>query len=323
MKAILVEEYGGPEVLQLKEIDKPECGSNQVLVKVRASTVNRTDCAILRAKPAIMRLIHGLGKPNEPIPGTDFSGKIEAVGNDVQSFKPGDKVFGFDDAGLASKAEYLVLEDDDNFSIMPEGISYAEAAASIEGAHYAYNFLNKVKLEEGDDVIVNGASGAIGSALVQLLSYEGANVTAVCNTKNLDLISSLGASRVIDYTKEDFTQIEENFDYVFDAVGKSTFLKCRPLLNQYGIYISSELGPYNQNPFLAIITTFFSGKKVKFPFPYDVNRSIDHVKKLFTEGKYKPVIDRTYPLEEISEAYRYVETGEKTGNVVITMNSSE
>ena len=323
MKAIIYERYGGPDVLGLKDIETPECGPEHIKVKVHASTVNRTDCAILRAKPFVMRFINGFSKPNKTIPGTDFAGEVVEVGSDIKSVKVGDKLFGFDDTGMNSKAEFLILEEDANFSVMPEGMSYEAAAASIEGAHYAYNFLNKVEVMEGDEVLVNGASGAIGSAMVQLLSYEGAIVTAVGNTKSQDLISSLGASKVIDYTKEDFTRLEENFDYVFDAVGKSTFSKCKPLLNPYGVYISSELGPYNQNPLLAIVTTFFSGKKVKFPFPYDVRKSIDHVKRMYEEGKFKPVIDRSYELDDIAEAYDYVEKGEKTGNVIITMNSSE
>lgn len=323
MKAVIVEKYGGPEVLKLRDIDSPKCEADEILVKVYASTVNRTDCAILRAKPFIMRFINGISKPNKPIPGTDFAGEVVQVVADIKSVKVGERLFGFDDTGMNSKAEFLILKEDANFSEIPDNMSYEEAAASIEGIHYAYNFLNKVKVTEGDQILVNGASGAIGSAMVQLLSYEGVIVTAVGNTKSQDLISSLGASKVIDYTKEDFTKLEESFDYVFDAVGKSTFSKCKPLLNPYGIYISSELGPYIQNPLLAMITTFFSGKKVKFPFPYDIKKSIQHVKKMYQEGKFKPVIDSTYSMNNISEAYKYVESGEKTGNVIITINDLE
>ncbi|MAL18848.1 MAG: NAD(P)-dependent alcohol dehydrogenase [Balneola sp.] len=317
MKAIVNDKYGGPEVLVMKEIPKPALAQNQVLVKVHASTVNRTDCAILRAKPFIMRFIHGMKKPKIQIPGTDFSGEIVSVGSSVSMYKAGDKVFGFNDTGLASKAEFMVLDEDDKFGKMPQGVSYEQAAATLEGVHYAYNFINKVDLKKGDKVLVNGASGAIGSALVQLLKYWEAEVTAVANTKNLGLMKSIGASTVIDYQQEDFTKTNGTFHYVFDAVGKSTFSKCKPLLKDSGVYISSELGPYIQNPFLALITSFSAGKKVKFPVPFDVKESIRIAAKLIEEGRYEAVIGRSYSLDQIQEAYQYVETGEKTGNVVI------
>lgn len=319
MKAILHEKYGGPDVLKLQEMEKPVPAPNQILVKVHASTVNRTDCAILRAKPFIMRFMNGLFVPKIQIPGTDFSGEVEAIGAEVKDYKIGDKVFGFNDLGLASKAEFLIINEDGPFSKIPESISFEQAAASLEGVHYAYNFINKVELKQGDNILVNGATGAIGSAMVQLLKYFGTSVTAVGNTKNLDLMRSMGADKVVDYTKEDFTKLKDPFNYVFDAVGKSTFSKCKPILKSSGIYISSELGPYIQNPFLALITSRSNGKKVKFPFPSDICASIRFIKKLMAEGKYQAVIDRTYALDEIKEAYRYVEAGEKTGNVVIKM----
>ena len=187
MKAIVYAKYGSPDVLQLKEIDKPVPQKNEVLVKVNATTVNRTDCATIRAKPFFMRLVTGLFKPRRPITGTDFAGEIEAIGEDVTSFKVGDKVFGFDDIGLESHAQYLTISEHSALLTVPENTSYAQAAASCEGAHYVYNFINKVKLEHGQNVLVNGATGAIGSAGVQLLKYFGANVTAVCATKNIEL----------------------------------------------------------------------------------------------------------------------------------------
>lgn len=322
MKAILHEQYGGPEVLHIREIEKPVPGPKQVLVKVFASTVNRTDCAILKAKPFIMRFFHGLTSPKIKIPGTDFSGVIEMVGQDVKDLKEGDKVFGFNDSGLASKAEYLVISEDGLFSKMPMSVSYEKAAASLEGAHYAYNFINKVELSEGDKVLVNGATGAIGSAMVQLLKGidESLSITAVGNTRNLDSLKSLGADAVVDYTQEDFTLLDDQFDFIFDAVGKSTFTKCKPLLKPAGTYISSELGPYIQNPLLALITSGSSGRKVRFPVPVDIPGSIQVIKKLMEEGKFSPVIDCIYQLDEIKEAYNYVETGEKTGNVVVKIS---
>ena len=277
---------------------------------------------MLRAKPFIMRFSTGLFKPNKQILGTDFAGKIEAVGKDVVSLKVGDKVFGFDGSGLSSHAQYMTLSEDNALATMPDNIAYEQAAASIEGAHYAINFINKVDLKSGQKVLVNGATGAIGSAAVQLLKYFGANVTAVCNTQNTELVKSIGAIKVIDYTKEDFTKSIEKFNYVFDTVGKSTFAKCKPLLESGGIYISSELGPMAQNPFFALITPIMGNKKVIFPIPVNSKKSVLLIKKLSEQGKFKAVIDRKYSLEEIAEAYRYVERGQKTGSVVITWENN-
>jgi NADPH:quinone reductase-like Zn-dependent oxidoreductase len=319
MKVVNYTKYGSPDVLQLKEVDKPVPKDNELLIRVYATTVNRTDCATIRAKPFFMRLVTGLITPNKQTPGTDFAGKIDAIGKDVISFKVGDKVFGFDDEGLSSHAQYLTLAEDEALATIPENCSYKQAAASIEGAHYAYNFINKVKIENGQKILVNGATGAIGSAAVQLLKAYKADITAVCGTKNLELVKSLGADRVIDYEKEDFTQQKLKYDFVFDTVGKSSFGKCKPLLNPGGVYISSELGWMYQNLFLAFVTPIVGNKKVVFPVPTDIKGSVLLIKKLVEEGKFKAVIDRTYPLELIADAYRYVETGQKTGNVVITM----
>ena len=205
MKAIVYTKYGPPDVLQLKEVEKPVPKDYEILLKVHATTVNRTDCATIRAKPFFMRIVTGLFKPKKPIPGTEFAGEIEAVGKSVSSLKVGDKVFGFDDQGTESHAQYLTIEEDKVITI-PENISYEQAAASSEGAHYAYNFINKVDLRKGQNVLVNGATGAIGSAAVQLLKYFEVNVTAVCATKNIELVKSLGANKIIDYTKDDFTK---------------------------------------------------------------------------------------------------------------------
>lgn len=319
MKAITYTEYGSPDVLKIKEVEKPRPNENEVLIKVYATTVNRTDCAMLGAKPLIMRLFTGLFKPNKQIPGTDFAGKVEAIGKKAETFKVGDNVFGFDDSGLRSQAQYMTLPEDKALTTMPNNISFEQAAASIEGAHYAYNFINKINLKSGQKVLVNGATGAIGSAAVQLLKYYGANVTAVCNTKNLELVKSIGADKVIDYNKEDFTQSDEKFNFIFDTVGKSSFSKCKPLLEKDGIYISSELGSMSQNLFLALITPLLGNKKVIFPIPTDKKRSVLLIKKLITEGKFNAVIDKKYSLDEIAKAYSYVEKGEKTGNVVIKM----
>jgi NADPH:quinone reductase-like Zn-dependent oxidoreductase len=319
MNAIVYTEYGPPEVLQLKEVEKPTPKDNEVLIRVFATTVNRTDCARLRAKPFIMRFMTGLVKPKNSIPGTDFAGKIEAVGKDVESLKVGDDVFGFDDNGLSSQAQYMTFPEHKGITTMPHNLSYEQATACLEGAHYAYTFINKANLESEQKVLVNGATGAIGAAAVQLLKYSGANVTAVCASELEDLVKSLGANTVIDYIKEDFTKTNERYNYVFDTVGKSSFKKCKPLLESGGVYISSEFGWMAQNLLFTLITPLYGNKKVKFPFPTNHRRTVLFVKQLCGEGAFRAVIDRTYPLEEIAEAYRYVEKGQKIGNVVITV----
>ncbi len=255
MKAIVWTKYGPPDVLQLKEVEKPIPKDNEVLIKIHATTVNRTDCAMLRAEPFISRFVTGLFKPNKPIQGTEFAGKIEAVGKNVSSFKVGDMVFGFDDNNFGSHAQYMTILEDKALTTIPKNMTYEQAAASTEGAFYAYNFINKVNLKSGQKVLVNGATGAIGSAAVQFLKYFGANITAVCNTKNIELVKSLGADKVIDYTKEDFTKDDQKYNFIFDTVGKSSFAKCKPLLQPDGVYISSELGSMAKNIFFALITS--------------------------------------------------------------------
>jgi len=327
MKAIVYQKYGSPDVLELKEVEKPTPKDDEVLIKIHATTVNRTDCAILRAKPFFARFFTGIFKPNKPIPGTEFAGKIEEIGKNVSSFKVGDKVFGFDDSGSGSHAQYMTILEDKALTTIPSNITYEQAAASTEGAHYAYNFIKKVNLKSGQKFLVNGATGAIGSAAVQLLKYFGAYVTAVCNTKNIELVKSLGADKVIDYTKEDFTKDNQKYNFIFDAVGKSSFAKCKPLLQPGGVYISSDLGYMAQNVFLPLITPIIKpmigNKKTVFPIPTDIKGSILLIKKLIEQGKFKAVIDRRYPLEQIVEAYRYVEKGQKTGNVVITVEHND
>ncbi len=325
MKALVYTKYGSPEVLQLKEVEKPDLKDNEVLIKVHATTVNRTDCATIRAKPFFMRIVTGLFKPKKNIPGTEFAGDIEAIGKNVSSLKVGDKVFGFDDMGSGSHAQYMTIKED-NVVTIPDKITYEQAAASIEGAHYANNFINKVNLKKGQNVLVNGATGAIGSAAVQLLKYFDVIVTAVCATENIELVKTLGANRVIDYKNEDFTKDKQKYNFVFDTVGKSSFLKCFHLLHHGGVYISSDLGYMSQNLLLPLITPILKpvlgNKKTIFPEPLYIPGSLDLIKKLMQQGLFKPVIDKVYPLEQIIEAYKYVEKGQKKGNVVITMVSS-
>ena len=319
MKAIVCTKYGPPEVLQLKDVAKPYPKDNEVLIKIHATTVNRTDSALRKAEPFISRFITGLIRPKKTILGTEFAGEIEAVGKDITSFQVGDKVFGFSGNDFGAHAEYMIMREEGSLTTMPANMTYEEAAPSTEGAHYALSFIRKANLQSGQRVLINGATGAIGSAAVQLVKYFGADVTAVCNTKNVALVKSLGADKVLDYTKEDFTKDDQMYDAVFDTVGKSSFSRCKPLLKPGGIYISSELGYMAQNPILALITPIFGKKKVMFPIPKHSDENIILFKKLIEAGKFKGVIDRCYPLEEIVEAYKYVETGQKTGNVVITV----
>lgn len=327
MKAAVHFKYGSPDVLEYKDREKPVPGENELLIRVYSATVNRTDCAMLRAKPFIMRFLTGMIKPKKNIPGTDFAGVVEAAGPGVSRFKTGDRVFGFDDNGLCSHAEYLTVDENNALSLIPDGISFEQAAASAEGAHYAINFINKVELGKNDRVLVNGATGAIGSAAVQLLKYYNVHVTATCKTEKIDIIKSIGADEIIDYEKEDFTKSGKKFNFVFDSVGKGTFSKCRPLLERDGIYISSELGPKLQNPFYAITTPLTSrlpgksGKMVRFPFPRDRQHSVNFIAQLLSKGSFNPLIDKKFNLKDIKDAFKYVETGEKTGNVIISMNS--
>ena len=323
MKAIVYTHYGSPDVLQFQEIEKPVVKDNEILVQVHAASVNRTDCATVRAKPFFMRVVTGLLRPRKIIPGTEFSGVIEAVGKDISSFTVGEKVFGFDDEGACSQAQYLSIQEK-YIAAMPEGISYEQAAVSSEGAHYAYNFINKVDLEPGQTILVNGATGAIGSAAVQLLKNMGMNVTAVCGTKNISLVQSFGADKVIDYQSEDFTRQDVKYNHVFDTVGKSSFFKCRHLLKEGGVYISSELGYMSQNLFLPLITMvikpLIGNRRTIVPVPFDISKSLLSIKSLIEQGRFTAVIDSRYPLEETAEAFRYVEKGQKVGSVVITVD---
>jgi NADPH:quinone reductase-like Zn-dependent oxidoreductase len=321
MKAAVYTKYGAPEVVQLEEVEKPVPQSNEVLIKIYATTVNRTDCGFRSAEYFIVRFFSGLIRPKNKILGNEFAGEIECIGKDVTLFKTGDKVFGFNDKKFGAHAEYMLIAEGDSLTSMPVNMSYEQAAALTEGGHYALCDIRAAKIKSGQNILINGATGAIGSAAVQLIKYFGATVTAVCDTVNVGLVKSLGADVVIDYTKEDFTRLNQQFDVVFDAVGKSSFKKCKPLLKKRGIYISTELGYMSQNPFLALLTPLLGGKKVLFPIPTISKKDVIFLKELAEAGKYKPVIDRCYPLEQIVDAYRYVETGMKTGNVIININN--
>lgn len=319
MKAAVHTRYGPPDVVRISEVERPAIKDNEVLVKVHATTVNRTDCGYRAAKPFILRFFTGLIKPRAMVLGTEFAGVVEAVGNGVTSFDVGDRVFGYCEGRFGAHAEYMSIPEDGWLATMPSNVTFEEAAASTEGSHYALSFIRKAKIQSGQDVLVNGATGAIGSAAVQLLKSLGAHVTAVCGTGNVELVRGLGADRVIDYTAEDFTKDEQTYDAVLDTVGKSTFGRCKRLLKPGGIYLSSDLGPLSQNPVLALVTPLFGGKRVMFPTPLRDPDIVQHFKELIESGAFKPVIDRRYPLDRIVDAYRYVETGQKIGNVVISV----
>lgn len=322
MKAAVQTRYGPPEVVRISEVAKPTPKENEVLVEVRATTVNRTDCAYRAASPFFMRFLTGLTRPRATVLGTEFAGVIEAVGSNVTSFEVGDRVFGYNEGAFGAHAEYVSIPQDGSLATMPTTVTYQEAAPSTEGAHYALGHIRAAKIQSGQDVLVYGATGAIGSAAVQLLKSLDARVTAVCGTDNLKLVRGLGADRVIDYTVEDFTKDEQRYDVVLDSVGKSSFSRCKQLLKPGGIYISSELGPLAQNPFLALIGPLHGGKKVMFPIPKHDQQMVEYFRELIKSGEFKPVIDKTYPLDQIVEAYRYVETGQKIGNVVISVERS-
>ena len=321
MKAIVHTEYGSPEVLHLQEVPKPVPKDNEVLIKIHATTVNRNDCGFRKPEyPFIIRPINGLFKPKRKILGTELASEIESIGKNVKSFKPGDKVFGLSAWKFGAHAEYISVPEDGSISFMPTNISYNEAAAICDGAYLALNNLRKINFKKIKSILINGASGSIGSSAVQLAKYYGTSITGLCNTKNLELIKSLGADFVIDYTKEDFTKNGQHYDVVFDAVGKSSFFKCKKILNSGGTYFSTELGYLSQNIFLALFTRLFNGKKVLFPIPKDRKEDIAFFKELIEAGKYRAVVDRVYPMNQIVEATKYVETGMKTGSVVITID---
>ena len=320
MKASIRRRYGSPKHIKIEHVEKPVPKDNEILIKVHATTVNRTDCANLTAKPFIMRFILGLLRPKRIILGTDFAGEVVALGKNMKSFHIGDRVFGFTDTGSESQAEYTTTTAENLFQI-PRDIDFKKAVASLEGAHYAYTFIHKTTIRPGQKILINGATGAIGSALLQFVRQYAVKITATCNTKNMKLIQSLGADKVYDYTKEDFTTDNDKYDFIFDAVGKSTFGKCKPLLKENGVYISSELGPYNQNVFYPLLTSW-ARKKVIFPIPYHKKKTIPYISTLLEKERFNPVIDREFMLEDISKAYEYVLRGEKTGNVLILVRPS-
>ena len=318
MKASFRSKYGSPEILSIRELGMPIPKDDEVLIRVIAATVNRTDYGLLKGTPFILRFFSGLFKPKFSITGTDFAGQIEGIGINVTSFKIGDRVMGFGGIGAASHAEYLTIPESKAIFIIPANISYEHAAASMEGGFYALHSIDSVNAKAGQSALVYGATGAIGSSAVQFLKFYGLRVTAVCSGESIELVKSLGADKIIDYKKDDFAKDSEQYNFVFDAVGKTSFSKCKRLLTKHGIFIPSD---GFLNVLLSLTTPIFGGKKVVFRPPTNLKRSLDFIKNLLEIGSFKPVIDRKYPLDDIVEAYKYVGTGQKIGNVIIAMGA--
>jgi NADPH:quinone reductase-like Zn-dependent oxidoreductase len=319
MRAAVHTRYGPPEVVRIAEVPPPTPGDRQVLVKVHATTVNRTDCGLRAAQPFLYRFFTGLRRPKLTVLGNEFAGEVAAVGAGVTAFQVGERVFGWNATSFGAHAEYLATPADGSIATIPAGLSYEQVAPSTEGFHYALSLINTARIRSGQDVLVNGATGAIGSATVQLLRQLGAKVTATCGGDHLELVRELGADRVIDYTAQDFTSDGQSYDVVLDAVGKSSFGRCRRLLRPRGTYLSADLGPLSQNPLLAMVTPLLGRRTVRFAIPRqrDPAAIMRQLSDLLESGAFRPLVDRRYRLDQIVEAYRYVETGRKLGNVVI------
>jgi NADPH:quinone reductase-like Zn-dependent oxidoreductase len=317
MRAVVHDRYGPPEVLHLAEVERPVPGDDEVLVKVHATTVNRTDCHRRAADPFLWRFMAGLRRPKHRILGGEVAGEVDAVGAAVSEFAVGDQVFGTSGPRLGAHAEFMCRPASGLIAHKPAGVTFEEAAAVPDGALAALGGLRDAGVGEGKRILVYGASGSIGTAAVQLARHFGADVTAVCNTKNLELVRSLGADRVIDYTQEDFTKNGETYDVIFDAVGKHSFRRCRGSLEPGGVYIPTD---GLRNLLWTLWTSRIGDRKVRFSIPRSTKKDVLFLKELIEAGEYQAVIDRTYPLEEVVEAMRYVETQQKTGNVVITVD---
>ena len=319
MRAVVHDKYGPPEVLRLEEVERPVPKDDEVLVRVHATTVNRSDCGLRSAEYWFARVFTGLLRPKRTIAGMEFAGVIEAVGADVTEFEVDDEVFGI--RGGAN-AEYVCVREAGVIAHKPATLTFEEAAGVCDGAVSALTCMRGIELQEARRIVVYGASGSIGTAAVQLAKHFGADVTAVCNTKNVELLRSLGADEVVDYLREDFTKNGKAYDAVFDSVGKTSFRKCRRSLKPGGVFLSADLGFMWHLPLMILATRWIGGKKARLGIARYAKKDLLFLKELIETGKYRAVIDRCYPLEQVIEATRYVETGQKTGNVVLTVNGA-
>jgi NADPH:quinone reductase-like Zn-dependent oxidoreductase len=319
MRAVVHDRYGAPDVLRLEDVERPVPKDDEVLIKVNATTVCRTDCGLRSAKPFITRFFTGLRRPKRKILGIELAGDVEAVGAAVTEFEVGDHVFGVN--GFGAHAEFVCMRESAPLAHKPADMSFDQAAAVCDGASLALACLRTADLRKGRSILIYGASGSVGTAGVQLAKHFGADLTAVCNTKNLELVKSLGADEVIDYSQEDFTKNGKTYDVIFDAVGKHSFRRCRRSLKPGGIYVETDLGFLWHVPVLALLTRRIGDKRVTLGITRYTKEDVVFLKELVEAGKYRAVIDRRYPLEDVVEATEYVETGQKTGNVVLTVSS--
>ena len=318
MRAVVHDRYGPPDVQRVEQVERPVPNDDEVLIRVRATAVSRTDCHLRRADPFLWRLFAGLRRPRIRVLGSEFAGDVEAVGAGVNRFKAGDRVFGTS-ARFGTHAEFICLRKSARLARMPNGMSYEEGAATCDGVLKALASLQAVGVQKGQRIVVYGASGAIGTASVQLAKHLGAHVTAVCNTKNVALVRSLGADEVVDYTREDFTRSGETYEVIHDAVGKHSFRRCRRSLKPGGVYLASDVGFLWHVPLLILATRYVGKRRVRMPLGRTTQADVDFIKELIESGEYRAVVDRSYPLEDVIEATRYVETEQKVGNVVLTL----
>ena len=333
MKAVIFTEYGPPDVLHLTEIEKPTPKDNEILIRVFAVPVSFGDILARKfntvtprnfSMPALLwlpsRLDFGIRKPRKPILGSEFAGEVETVGKAVTRFKAGDRVFGYRSSSFGAYAEYLCMAETGTVTAMPANMTYEEAATVPYAALTAGNLLKKVNIQPGQKVLINGASGGIGSAGIQLAKHAGAEVTGVCSTPRIDLVKALGADHVIDYTQEDFTQNGETYDLIFDILGKSSFSRCKESLTPNGRYLLASFKM--KQVFQMLRTSITGGKKVICALSLDKQEDLIRIKELVEAGAIKTIIDRCYPLEQAADAHRYAETGNKRGNIVLTVTPS-
>ena len=323
MKAIKYTSYGSPEVLQVVELEKPVAGENEILIKIHATTVTATEALFRKGEPFFSRLFTGLTKPKLTTLGEELSGVVEAIGKDITCYQVGDEVFGTAGPKFGANAEYLSSPEDGVLAIKPSNLNHEEAAASVDGWLTALPFLRDTgKIQQGQKVLIYGASGSVGAAAVQVANYYGAEVTAVCSSANIEWVKALGAKHIIDYTKQDFSKTGETYDIIFDAVGKISFLQSKKYLTPRGIFLEAA---FSMGFMMMVLwSSVRGGKKARTAAtglrkPKERTKDLELLKELLESGEIKPAVDRIYPLDQIVEAHRYVELGHKKGNVAISI----